>query len=120
MKRFKDFLQEEAPANAMGTAGISGLQSARDGVMGYDKLLMPGVVRRKPPKMFGGKAVFTVPSNDYHKATLGKRKGKHYRTYVSGELGEEIRQYALENRDAPIILEDEKTGAMTYLKYGKR
>ena len=77
MKKFKDFLQEEAPANSMGTAGISGLPSAQDGVMGYDKLLAPGVIRRKPSKMFGGKAVFTVPSDDYHKATLGKRKGKH-------------------------------------------
>ena len=119
MKKFKDYINEEAPANAMGTAGISGLSSEQGGIAGYDKLLATGVMRRKPPKMFGGKAVFTVPSNDYHKATFGKRKGKHYRTYVSGDLGEEIRQYALQNRDAPIILEDEKTGAMMYLKYGK-
>jgi hypothetical protein len=30
------------------------------------------------------------------------------------------RKYAKENRDAPIIIEDELTGAMVYLKYGKR
>ena len=111
-------LSEEAPANAMGTAGISGAQTAVDaGIAGYD--LPIGMVRRKPPKMFAGKAVFTVPSSDFYNATLGKRKGKHYRSYVKGELGEEVRQYALENKNAPIILEDETTGAMMYLKYGK-
>jgi hypothetical protein len=38
---------------------------------------------------------------------------------VNGPLGEEIRQYALNNKDAPIIVEDEITGAMMYLRYGK-
>jgi len=111
-------LSEEAPANAMGTVGISGAQTAVNaGIAGYD--LPIGMVRRKPPKMFAGKAVFTVPSSDFYNATLGRKKGKHYRSYVKGELGEEVRQYALENKNAPIILEDETTGAMMYLKYGK-
>ena len=112
-------INEEAPANAMGTAGISGAQTAVDvGIAGYD--LPMGMVRRKPHKTFAGKAVFTVPSKDFYNATLGRKKGKHYRSYVSGELGEEVRQYALQNKDVPIILEDETTGAMMYLRYGKR
>lgn len=112
-------LREDAPANAMGTAGISGAQTAVDaGVAGYD--LPIGMVRRSPPKMFGGKRVFTVPSGDYYKATLGRKKGQHWRSMVNGPLGEEIRQYALENKEAPIIVEDETTGAMMYLRYGKR
>ena len=112
-------LEEEAPANAMGTAGISGAETAVDaGMAGYD--LPIGMVRRQPPKLFGGKRVFTVPSKDYYKATLGRKKGQHWRSMVNGPLGEEIRQYALENKEAPIIVEDETTGAMMYLKYGKR
>ena len=116
--RESDQVSEEAPANAMGTAGISGAQTAVDsGIAGYDVPM--GMVRRKPPKTFAGKAVFTVPSNDFYNATLGRKKGKHYRSYVKGELGEQVRQFALLNKDAPIILEDETTGAMMYLKYGK-
>lgn len=111
-------VNEEAPANAMGTAGISGASTAVNaGIAGYDVPI--GMVRRKPPKMFAGKAVFTVPSSDFYNATLGKKKGKHYRSYVSGDLGEEVRQFALQNKNSPIILEDETTGAMMYLKYGK-
>lgn len=114
-------VNEEAPANSMGTAGISGLDTAVDvGIAGRDMLLAPGLLRRPPPKMFGGKRVFTVPSSDYYKATLGRKKGQHWRSMVNGPLGEEIRQYALENKEAPIIVEDETTGAMMYLRYGKR
>lgn len=114
-------LAEEVPANAMGTAGISGLDTAVNvGIAGRDMLLTPEPLRRPPPKMFGGKRVFTVPSKDYYKATLGRKKGQHWRSMVNGPLGEEIRQYALENKEAPIIVEDETTGAMMYLRYGKR
>lgn len=72
-------------------------------------------------KKFAGKEVFVVPSNAFHKAKLGKKKFEHYSSYVGkDEIGEAIRQFAKENRDEPIILEDEVTGAMVYLRYGKR
>lgn len=119
MKRIKK-LKEEV-ANSMGAAGISGAQTAVNvGIAGRDKLLASKPLRRKPPSMFGGKAVFKVPSDAFFKARLGKQFRKHYKSYVAGELGEDIRQYAIENPDSPIILEDEKTGAMFYLRYGKR
>ena len=119
MKKFKEFIKEEAPAVSVG-AGMQGLSSAQGApVAGYDKLMMGGKpLRRKPPQMFGGKAVFKVPSSDYHKAVLGKKKFKHFKSYVSGEIGEEITQYAKENKNAPIIVQDEKTGAMYYLRNG--
>lgn len=121
MKSFKDFLNEEAPAMSMG-AGTQGLSSAiGEPIAGFDKLMMGGKpLRRKPPAMFGGKAVFKVSSDAFHKARLGKGFRKHYRSYVSGDLGEDIRQYAIQNPNDPIILEDEKTGAMVFLKYGKK
>lgn len=121
MKKFKEYIKENAPAMSMG-AGIQGLSTATGTpIAGYDKMLGAGkMMRRKPPGMFGGKAVFKVPSDSFYKARLGKGHKKWFKSYVSGELGEEIRAYALENPDAPIILEDEKTGAMVYLRYGKR
>jgi hypothetical protein len=123
MKKFKEFIKEDAPANAMGAAGISGAGSAVDvGVAGFDPVMMGGqVLRRKPPAMFGGKAVFKVPSDRYYKAIQGKKKFKHYSSYVGrDDIGEDIRAYIRENPNAPVILEDEKTGAMVYLKHGKR
>lgn len=123
MKKFKEYIKEDAPANAMGAAGTSGLGSAVNvGIAGFDPVMMGGkVLRRKPPAMFGGKAVFKVPTDRYHKAIQGKKKFKHYSSYVGrDEIGEDIRSYIRENPHAPVILEDEKTGAMVYLKYGKK
>jgi hypothetical protein len=120
--RFKQYLREEGLAMSMGT-GVQGLASAKGApIAGYDKLMIGGkVLRRKPPKMFGGKAVFKVPSDRFYKATLGKKKFEHYSSYVGrDELGEEIRAYIKENPNSPVILEDEITGAMFYLKHGKR
>lgn len=76
------------------------------------------MVRRKK---FANNTVFVVPSDAFHKAKLGKKKFEHYSSYVGrDETGEAIRRFAKENRDEPIILEDEVTGAMVFLRYGKR
>jgi len=72
-------------------------------------------------KKFAGQEVFVVPSDAFHKARLGKKKFEHYSSYVGREdIGKEITEFARANKDAPIILEDEITGAMVYLRYGKR
>lgn len=72
-------------------------------------------------KKFAGQEVFVVPSDAFHKAKLGKKKFEHYSSYVGrDEIGQEITEFAKTNKDAPIILEDEITGAMVYLRYGKR
>lgn len=76
------------------------------------------ILRRKK---FAGKEVFVVTSDAFHKAKLGKKKFEHYSSYVGkDEIGKEIREYAIDNPNDPIIVEDELTGAMVYLKYGKR
>lgn len=107
MKKFKT-LKEEIINTASG-ANISGLPPTD-----------PPVSRKHNPILFAGKRVFKVSSNAFNKAKLGKLHRKHFKTYVEGTVGDEIRQYAKENPNAPIIVEDEITGAMVFLKYGKR
>jgi hypothetical protein len=127
MKLFKDYLNENAvsagpaPANSMG-AGIDGLPTkVDDGIAGYDKLMMGGKALRRKPQYFGGKRVFTVNSNAFNKALQGKKKFKHYRSYVQDEeTTSEIREYLKTNKDAPVIVQDEITGSMVYLNHGKR
>jgi hypothetical protein len=127
MKSFKNFLNEDAvsagpaPANSMG-AGIDGLPTkVDDGIAGYDKLMMGGKALRRKPQYFGGKRVFTVNSNAFNKALQGKKKFKHYRSYVQDEeTTSEIREYLKANKNAPVIVQDEITGAMVYLNHGKK
>jgi len=90
------------------------------------------IMRRAQPALIGGKLMeanmgkfagndtFIVPSDVYHKARHEKRKGKHWKTYIGeDEHGAMIREYAAKNKKKPIILQDEKTGAMCYARYGK-
>ena len=118
MKKIRK-LKEEI-VNTVGSGQIAGLEPdippVPKGVTTKGSML-----RRKAPKTFAGKAVFTVPSDRFYKAKYGKKKFEHYSSYVGrDEIGQEITEFAKTNKDAPIILEDEITGAMVYLRYGKR
>lgn len=122
MKKLKQIREDAlpAPANSMG-AGIDGLSTkVDDGIAGYDKLLGAGKLMRRKPQYFGGKRVFTVNSDAFNKALQGKKKFKHYRSYIQDEeITNEVREYLKTNRHAPIIVQDEITGAMVYLNHGK-
>ena len=49
-----------------------------------------------------------------------KRKYAKYEEYVGAdEVGQQIREYGNSNYGKPIIVQDEITGAMMYLRYGK-
>ena len=76
------------------------------------------ILRRKK---FAGKTVFVVKPDTFYKSYLGKRKYEHYEKFLEGCEGfEEIRDFGRKYWDEPIILEDEVTGAMVYLKYGRK
>jgi hypothetical protein len=116
MKKLKQ-IKEEAIVNTVGSGQIAGLEPDTPPVP--KGVTTKGHMLRR--KKFAGKQVFVVSSDAFNKAKLGKKKFEHYSSYVGrDEIGEAIRQYAKENRDAPIIIEDELTGAMVYLKYGKK
>lgn len=122
MKKFKEF--NEQIAMSVGSGAVAGMPTASppeqtpvgSGIKTKKKILR----RVEPHDMFGGIPVFKVRSNDYHKAVNGKKKFKHYTSYVSGSLGEDVRDFAAQNPSSGIIVQDEITGAMFYLKYGKR
>ena len=117
MKRLKQI--KESIAMSVGGGAVAGMPTASPAEQ--TPVALTGMLRRKPPSMFGGRAVFRVPSDRYNKALKGRKKFEHYTTYVGrDEIGEEIRAYIRENPNAPVILEDEITGAMVFLKYGKR
>lgn len=120
MKNFKQFNEEIAMS--VGSGAVAGMPTATPAeqtpVMLSRKKKM--LRRIKPHDMFGGTPVFKVRSEDYQKAVLGKKKFKHYTSYVSGSLGEDVRDFAAQNPSTAIIVQDEITGAMFYLKRGKK
>ena len=84
----------------------------------------PGILasqKKKKRKKFAGARVFEVNTDVVLRASFGKKKYARYENYVGNdEIGEEIRQYGRANPDEPIVLQDNTTGAMLYLKYGRK
>lgn len=71
-------------------------------------------------RRFAKNDVFVVDTERYLKARLGKRKYLKYETYVGNDdVGNAIREYGRKYPKKPIILQDDKTGAMIFLRYGK-
>lgn len=117
MKKFRKL--KESLAMSVGSGPVAGMPTASPAEQ--TPVGASTILRRSPPAMFGGKRVFKVPSDRFNKAIRGKKKFEHYSSYVGrDDIGDEIREYIRENPNAPVILEDEITGAMVFLKYGKR
>ena len=137
-------VEEDAPANNAGDGNIAGIQGdppVRTKVrVSYKKRNQQGVqdmedglalMRRKTPMMeeeirgsvsigsFAGNQTFVVPSKKFNEMRMHKAKGKHWKSYIGeDEHGIAIREYANKKPKAPIILQDENTGAMCYARYG--
>ena len=109
------YLNEDAAVNAAGTGGFTASSPATGPTAGYDPVMT--LVRRK---RFAGADVFEVDSHFFHNARLGKKKYARYEQYVGNdETGQAIREYGNKNYGKPIIVQDGKTGAMCYLRYGR-
>jgi hypothetical protein len=111
-ERFNQYLNSEMLneeiANVVGRGAIAGT----DGNPPVGKTVM---MRR-----FAGNDVFVVDTKRYNGARLGKRKYLKYETYVGNdEIGNAIREYGRKYPKKPIILQDDKTGSMIFLRYGR-
>jgi hypothetical protein len=64
--------------------------------------------------------VFVVDTERFNKARTGKKKYLKYEKYVgSDEVGNAIRDYGRKYPKKPIILQDERTGSMIFLRHGR-
>tara|TARA_Y100000004_G_scaffold60030_2_gene66956 strand:+ start:1472 stop:2224 length:753 start_codon:yes stop_codon:yes gene_type:complete len=81
----------------------------------------PGPSKLIKRKKFAGSDVFLVKPEVFMRSRFGKKKYAKYENYVGNdEIGDAIRQYGRSNPGRPIILQDELSGAMLYLRYGKK
>jgi hypothetical protein len=105
-----------------GSGQIAGLGVGPQGEPGRPAQMMP-MVKRAKRGTFGKWDTFEVSSDRFHKIKEEKRKGSHWRKYLDGDdYYHDIREYANhpKTKNKPIILQDERTGAMTFARYGKQ
>ena len=114
-KTMGSYVDEDAPANAVGTgSGVAGLTP--NSLPGRPSEIMP-MARRG--KKFMGVEPYIVSSKVFNQLRESKRRGKHWRTYLEeDDAYHHIRMEAKKSK-GPIIVEDERTGALMYVRYGK-
>ena len=112
-KKIRDILKEDGVT--AGAGAIAGIGTGNQPEPGLNKST---VIKRSK---FAGHTVFEVNSDFYHKSHMGKLRYHRYEIYVGNdETGQAIREYGRSNPGVPIILKNEMTGALQYLRYGKR
>ena len=126
-------IKEDAPVNNVGSGNIPGAGVAAAGKPANfgDAIVSSGAAkqwkkqnklfRRKDPLMedtFAGAVVFEVNSKLFHNLTMQKRKGKHWRTYLEeDDCYAEIREWAKKHPKGKIVVRNECTGEMRYIRY---
>jgi len=99
--------------NSVGGGSVAGLGVGPQGEPGIS-----GPMLRR--KKFAGNEVFTIDSDRFNRCRMGKCRYHKYEMYVGNDdIGNQIREYGITNPKKAIVVEDEKTGAMMFLRYGK-
>lgn len=124
MKSFKDFKNMiiETIANAGGASiaqGGVGVPSpgSFSGVAGMDKPLPKKKKKRKELESYNGKA-FSVSAEEFETLKAGKIRGARWNKYIDedSELGLEIKKYSLRNPSKPVVIRNEETGEVVFLR----
>jgi len=106
-------MSEDAPTNGVGGGAVAGIGVPNPNLPNQAE---PGIKRKK----FAGSTVFKVPTKSFVMAKMLKRKGVRFESYLGDpDIAREVAEFANKNWHEAIILEDEQTGAMVYLRYGK-
>jgi len=104
-----------APTNSVGGGAVAGIGVTNPSLPNQAE---PGIQKKR--KKFAGSTVFTVPTKNFVMAKMLKRKYARFESYLGDPIiAKEIAEYANKNWTEGIVLEDEQTGAMIYLRYGR-
>ena len=103
------YFTEEAPANA-GGASIS-----QGGVDTNGSL--PKKKRKKELEEYQGKS-FSVSAKQFENLKAGKIRGARWNKYIdeNSELGTEIKKFSLRNPSKPVVIRNEETGEVVFLR----
>jgi hypothetical protein len=115
-KTMGSYVDEDAPANAAGSGNNAALGVGPQGEPGRSAKMMPTMRRGQK---FMGIEPYVVSSKVFNQLREAKRRGKHWRTYLEeDDAYHHIRMEAKKHK-GPIIIQDEVTEALMYVRYGK-
>jgi len=115
----ESYFTEEAPANAGGASIAQGgvdTNGSFDKVAGIDKPL-PKKKKKKELDNYEGRS-FSVSAEEFETLKAGKIRGARWNKYIDedSELGLEIKKYSLKNPSKPVVIRNEETGEVVFLR----
>jgi hypothetical protein len=116
---FDLYFVEDAPANAGGASISQGgvnTNGSFNKVAGIDKPL-PKRKKKKELESYQGKS-FSVSAEEFETLKAGKVRGARWNKYIDedSELGMEIKKYSLRNPSKPVVIKNEETGEVVFLR----
>tara|TARA_Y100001937_G_C7112250_1_gene328268 strand:+ start:1233 stop:1673 length:441 start_codon:yes stop_codon:yes gene_type:complete len=116
---FELYFVEDAPVNAGGASISQGgvnTDGSFDKVAGIDKPL-PKRKKKKELESYQGKT-FSVSAEEFETLRAGKVRGARWNKYIDedSELGTEIKKYSLRNPSKPVVIRNEETGEVVFLR----
>jgi hypothetical protein len=116
---FELYFVEDAPVNAGGASISQGgvnTNGSFDKVAGVDKPL-PKRKKKKELESYQGKT-FSVSAEEFETLKAGKIRGARWNKYIdeNSELGMEIKKYSLRNPSKPVVIRNEETGEVVFLR----
>ena len=74
--------------------------------------------KKKELSKYTESQIFTVSSADYNRCIKGRKKNERWNKFFTkeSEMGAKIKKYSLRNPNAPIVIKNEETGDMMYLR----
>jgi hypothetical protein len=110
---------KEEAVNGVAGGAIAGIGVGPDGEPGVNRAPLLRR-RRRRRKKFAENVVFVLKSEDYLNCLTAKTRTERYSKYIKDQESlDDIVEYSRKNPAAPIMVEDETTGAMTYLRLGR-
>ena len=107
-------LKEDVPGNSTGSAVIG---TGDNAATWKSAELMP--MQRRKRGSFLNQETFIVSSSTFNSLREAKKKRVHWKRYLGeDDAYYDLREYARKKRKGPIIVEDERTGACMYVRYG--
>lgn len=114
-KTYRSLVEDEGggpPVNNASSGNIAGLPPDDPPIFNRKK---------KKRKKVAGCEVFEIDSDRYNRCKNIKNQYEEYSRLVGiDDVGTEIREYAQANPSKSIIIQNESTGVMTYLKLGSQ
>lgn len=68
----------------------------------------------KPAGKFNGTPYFNCDANTFHSCIKGKKKGKHWKKFIGGDLGTGIKTWASQNRNSNFMLRNTDDDTFIY------